>query len=187
MEELAGLMLTMDIEDQGEPSFVIHACKRGSSSIHDEVSKPASTYQETSMNLISSVEGSAQVSLREQLLDSFTRKFNPFHQFLEPNDPIHLAVNDPFSGNIGVQLRNNALFAVGAYFSDIEGSSDLGASHANDAELLVLQCMREAPSDLVAQALSLLAWRELMLGNDSMAYNYIGELAIRRLKSAICI
>jgi len=171
MEELASLMLTMDLEGQGEPSFTLPPgkskaiVKRESSSIRIPLAHATD-------NLVISVE------TKQRLLGCFMRKFNIFHQFIEES-PSRSIIQVQLSGDISDgQFRDYALLAVGAHLSENSDDLALSSTLAAIAEGMVLQCIRQRPSDLIIQGLALLAWRELMLGNDSMAYNYIGEFLI---------
>lgn len=185
MEDLASLMLTMDIEDRGEPSFMIPSAKMKPSK-HE---RPIITHNDP-QSLVANERvrppiSDPQSAIRKELIQNFTTNLNVFHQFLESNDPIYTSIDDPKEGGIDIQFRNNALYAAATHFSDAQYSPALGFEYAQFAESIVLRCMRETPNDLVAQGLTLLAWRELMLGNDSMAYNYIGKLTIQFLGSVL--
>ncbi|RDW59436.1 hypothetical protein BP6252_12523 [Coleophoma cylindrospora] len=167
MEELASLMLTMDLEGQGEPSFMLPPGK-GKSKARERSSDGDRPRQG------SDTEGEClpTVATREVLMEAFMQKFNPFHQFLELVDSELIVLQHDQIIDPGTEFRNNALFAVGAHLSDRSDSLHLSSTFARSAESMLLYCIREHSSDLVCQGLSLLAWRELMLGNDSMAYNY---------------
>lgn len=174
MEDLASLMLTMNIEDRGEPSFMIPSAKLRSS----DYGGPVIAHNSHQSNAVTERVRCAdpQSIIRKELVQDFTTKFNVFHQFLECDDPIHVSTENPKEGELDLQFRNHALFAAATHFSKVPNSLKLGSQYAMFAESIVLRCMRETPNDLVAQGLTLLAWRELMLGNDSMAYNYIGKI-----------
>jgi hypothetical protein len=109
-------------------------------------------------------------------LKSF-ESFNAFHQVLDPDEAASITRQDPIAmkGPLDEKFRNSAIFSVGASLSSTIGATELDSQYASYAEGIVLRCIREQPSDLVVQGLSLLSWRELQLGNDSMAYNYIGK------------
>ncbi|KAE9988504.1 hypothetical protein EG328_010543 [Venturia inaequalis] len=176
MEDLASLMLTMDIEDRGEPSFMIPSAKmRPSDHINPSMSHSSHQLQHAASELQRFPSSDPQSIIRKDLIQDFTNNFNIFHHFLESGDPIHTSIDEPKQGGLDLQFRNHALYAVATHFSKLPNSVDLGVQYAEFAESIVLRCMRETPNDLVSQGLTLLAWRELMLGNDSMAYNYIGK------------
>lgn len=175
MEDLASLMLTMDIEDRGEPSFMIpSASLRPLDHVSPTIVLNINQLQPAATELKTSRSADPQSIIRKELIQDFTSNFNVFHQFLECDDPIYASIDEPKQGGLDLQFRNNALYAAATHFSKVPNSLDLGSQYAEYAESIVLRCMREIPNDLVAQGLTLLAWRELMLGNDSMAYNYIG-------------
>lgn len=177
MEDLASLMLTMDIEDRGEPSFMIPSAKMRQSHHHrPSMAHNSHQLQHSAAELPRCMSTDPQSIIRRDLIQDFTSNFNVFHQFLEVDDPIHASIDEPKRGGLDLQFRNHALYAVATNFSKAPETVDLGLQYAEFAESIVLRCMRETPSDLVAQGLTLLAWRELMLGNDSMAYNYIGKV-----------
>ncbi|TVY71382.1 Nitrogen assimilation transcription factor nit-4, partial [Lachnellula suecica] len=167
MEELAGMMLTMAIEDKGEPSFTISSRKY----MNDAVAKPGVDPYLATQPTLQTFD--AQSESREKILACFLENFNSFHQILEPDEVRSLVLQDPTKGPLDEQLRSNAVLAVGASLSSVPGAAELELQHASFAEGIILRCIREQPSDLVVQGLSLLSWRELQLGNDSMAYNYI--------------
>jgi hypothetical protein len=169
MEELASLMLTMDLEGQGEPSFTLPP---GKSKVVFERDLPS---KDDLLNRDSGFR-EAPTQTREHLMDGFMQKFNIFHQFLDESDAKSIVQQLPCDEVGDDRFRNYALFSVGAHLSDDPEISALSSEFARSAESMVLQCLRQDSSDLVVQGLALLAWRELMLGNDSMAYNYIGEL-----------
>lgn len=176
MEDLASLMLTMDIEDRGEPSFMIPSAKmRPSDHPSPSVSHNSHQSQQAAAHLRSHLSTDPHSVIRKTLIQDFTNHFNVFHHFLESGDPIYTSTDEPKEGGLDLQFRNHALYAVATHFSTLPGSVELGVQYAEFAESIVLRCMRETPNDLVSQGLTLLAWRELMLGNDSMAYNYIGK------------
>jgi hypothetical protein len=169
MEELASLMLTMDIEDKGEPSFTISSRK-----------STLAAHRDPGVDTKDSIESdpgpfNVQSEIREQLLASFEH-FNAFHQVLDSDEAVSIIRQDPIvmKGPRDEKFRNSAILSVGASLSSIISAAELDSQYASYAEGIILQCIREQPSDLVVQGLSLLSWRELQLGNDSMAYNYIG-------------
>jgi hypothetical protein len=170
MEELASLMLTMDIEDKGEPSFTISSRK---STLAAHISPGVGPHDS-----IESIPGScdAQSETREQLVACF-KSFNAFHQVLDSDEVASVIRQDPIAmkAPLDEKFRNSAILSAGASLSSIISAADLDSQYASYAEGIILQCIREQPSDLVVQGLSLLSWRELQLGNDSMAYNYIGQ------------
>jgi hypothetical protein len=174
MEDLASLMLTMDIEDRGEPSFMIPSAKMRPAAhvgpMAHQDHRPKAVTEGVSFTI-----ADPQSTIRKQLIQDFAANFNVFHQFLECNDPIYSSIDNPKAGNLDLQFRNHALLAAATHFSKVPENLELGFQYAQFAESIVLRCMRETPNDLVAQGLTCLAWRELMLGNDSMAYNYIGR------------
>ncbi|KAG9238194.1 hypothetical protein BJ875DRAFT_480550 [Amylocarpus encephaloides] len=173
MEELASLLLTLDVEDKGEPSFMMSSGKSKAIEIYEQEVQFDSSAINT--NVTTTTEGSLRLSLesREQLMTLFMQRFNIFHQFLEEDDTASIVDTEPESGKPDFRFRNQALFAVGAYFSDLPEAYALGSLCALSAEAMAFHCIKWHPSDLVAQGLTLLAWRELVLGHDSMAYNYI--------------
>lgn len=175
MEELASLMLTMDIEGQGEPSFTITSGKvpKSPTTMKRELISPLSVKK--------SVASSSEP--REFLVDSFMENFNPFHQFLTRNEA-KLLKHGAIAISPDEEFRNHALFSVAAYFIEGPLTPGLGSKHVRLAENMLIECLRQWSSHLVVQGIALLAWRELVIGNDSMAYNYIGELSYMEKISA---
>ena len=169
MEELASLMLEMDIEEKGEPSFTIAAGKRNSSQIVDTTLSPQSLNK--CMQALSIPLPAKE--LLDHLMDCFGREFNGFHQFLDCREADILREHGADVNGLDSQFRNAALLAVAACFSTREDAVHIGAEYASLAESLPLRCIKEQPSDIVVQGLTLLAWKELMFGIPSMAYNYI--------------
>ena len=183
MEELASLMLEMDIEEKGEPSFTIAAGKRQA---------PETDYQMSPLEAVVSIpreQGAEPLApeisqeLLGHLVDCFVRHFNSYHQFLDTKDIEHLKVHGFDTIDIDCRFRNAALLAVAACFSDQEDAKQIGASYSVLAQGLPFHCIRHRPSDLVVQGLALLAWKELVFGNPSMAYNYICTMALHRNES----
>lgn len=169
MEELASLMLTVKLEDQGEPSFAISSGKPRFAPGLD----PPEQYSR-SLSLDTASSSDPIQSLQSNLLQNFMERFNVYHQVIDAAEWSSLRAVDLTSGNIDARFRNYALFAIAAYLSG-EDLSYLSKEYAAVAEGIALQCIRERPTDLVVQGFSLLSWRELQLGNDSMAYNYTGK------------
>jgi hypothetical protein len=170
MEELASLMLTMELEDQGEPSFTLPPGKGKAKQSKEVLPDGERPTHSTGADL----ESTLPPEIRQQLVDCFMRRFNIFHKFLEESDATSIALCLSGRDEPDVEFRNYTLLSVGSHLSDRSDSSELSAKLAESAENMVLECIRRHSSDLVCQGLSLLAWRELVLGNDSMAYNYIG-------------
>ncbi|KAL3421939.1 fungal specific transcription factor domain-containing protein [Phlyctema vagabunda] len=169
MEDLGLMMLRMGIEDGGEPSFTIATANRrtrGSISRQKELQSIVSA-SDAKLNL----QVLQDVELRHHLLYCFCRDFNPFHQVLVPEDIPRLEAGDYTLWTPDEQLRNIAAFAAGALFSDRVNAHEVGQQCAEHAENMILRCLKYDPSDLVVQGLSLLAWRDLSLGNDSMSWN----------------
>lgn len=177
MEELASLMLEMDIEEKGEPSFTIAAGKRMA---------PEIEYQHTPSEAVTNIDHASgteqqipKVSqeLLEYLVDSFVCHFNGFHQFLDTADIKDLKICGINVDTIDCRFRNASLLAVAARFSNREDARQVGQAFSTLAQSLPLHCFKHRPSDLVVQGLALLAWQELMFGVPSMAYNYICMMA----------
>ena len=174
MEELASLMLTMDLEGQGEPSFTLPP---GNSQIAFKLDVPSNL--EPSKQ-VQGVHDASTLTLetKRHLVSCFMQKFNIFHEFLDERDAKSIIQQELPDDQVDSQFRNYALFAVGAHLSDDPDIFPLSSEFAGSAERMVLESIRQHSSDLIAQGLVLLAWRELVLGNNSMAYNYIGELPL---------
>ncbi|TGO81017.1 hypothetical protein BPOR_1423g00010 [Botrytis porri] len=165
MKELASLMLTMDIEEKGEPSFTIPRNKSasGQNSIPTENLNP-------DMN---SGKIGFYTETRTHLVECFMAAFNIYHQFIEQAELQTILLETTFSTEPDFDFRNHALLSVGAFLSPKPDAKELRSHHATSAENILLRCIRDHPSDLVVQGLALLSWRELMLENNSMAYTYI--------------
>jgi hypothetical protein len=178
MEELASLMLEMDIEEKGEPSFTIAAGKRIA---------PETEYQHSQVEAIVS-NGREQETeplvpqiskeLLEHLVDCFVCHFNGFHQFLDGKDVEDLKMCGVEVNTIDCHFRNAALLAVAARFSTREDARQAGTAYSILAQGLPFHCIKHRPSDLVIQGLALLAWQELAFGVPSMAYNYICMITV---------
>jgi len=167
MEEIASLMLTMDIEDRGEPSFIITPGKSrfeidSHIHLHD-----LPTLKQVDSNVIFPQQFS-RPELRHIMVEMFMLHFNSFHQVIDAEEARTIISNVSDALEIDLQFRNNALLSVGAHLCLDPDAAVLGAQYAAAAESLALTCTRQKPSDLVVQGLSLLSWRELQLGNDSM-------------------
>jgi hypothetical protein len=170
MEELASLMLTMEIEDKGEPSFTISSRKSTSATLGDPGIDTRDPQHASDPPLRSF---GAHSETREQLVTCFMESFNKFHQVLDLDETVSIGLQEPMECALDEQFRSCAILAVSASLSSIPNAAQLESKYASFAESIVLRCIREQPSDLVVQGLSLLSWREMQLGNDSMAYNYI--------------
>lgn len=171
MEELATLMLKMDVEDRGEPSFTITPGKSVTHPAHAERDALVS-FSRTVENLRPAID--LNFEDRDHLVQCFLGDFNPYHQFMSSEEAPGLVVPDIAEGNeIDAVFRENALLAVATCFTPRPDLTEQGTVYAAAAESLVLRCIKDQPSDLVVQGLALLSWRELMFGSPAMAYNYI--------------
>jgi hypothetical protein len=181
MEELASLMLTMDVNGQGEPSFMMTSRDRKSSNIESQNLPVEYSEKGIGTRVESPIHESLILTLqsRQELMYCFMENFNIFHQYLDYKESISVVMADMNSSNPDFIFRNYALYSVAAYFSDTPELHNIGRMCALSAENMVLNCIRKNASDLIVQGLSLLAWRELNFGNDDMAYNYIGNLTLQ--------
>ncbi|KAF7940297.1 uncharacterized protein EAE98_000424 [Botrytis deweyae] len=170
MKELASLMLTMDIEEKGEPSFTIPRNKSSSrqNSVSTENLNPDTSSHDTDLGKIG-----FYTETRTHLVECFMAAFNIYHQFIEQGELQTILLETTFSTELDFDFRNHALLSVGAFLSPKSDAKKLSIHHSTSAENILLRCIREHPSDLVVQGLALLSWRELMLENNSMAYTYI--------------
>lgn len=172
MEEIASLMLTMDLEGRREPSFMLPPAGKGKPKQSQLSQGSARVWLDPDTDKGSTTH----VETRKALTDSFMKQFNVFHRFVEEIDTQSIILPHAGITKPDEEFRNNALLSIGAHLSNRLDSLELSSLFAGYAEEMVLQCLKQHSSDLVCQGISLLAWRELILGNDSMAYNYIGEL-----------
>jgi hypothetical protein len=177
MEDLASLMLTMDVNGQREPSFMMTSSSQKASVVEGQGIRAdiMECIEETPIHQNLNLS----ISIRQHLMFFFMENFNIFHQYLDFEDSILAVSSDHNFGNPDLRFRNYAIFAVGGYFSDTPDLQCIGRLCASKAESMALSCMRNNTSDLLVQGLSLLAWRELTLGNDDMAYSYIGKSALQ--------
>jgi len=88
MEELATLMLEMDLAEKGEPSFTIAAGNRKSAPTETEAGSVL-IEGEPGKNLPVGCDSTPLLpELLHHLVDYFVMHFNTFHQFLDSNDVI---------------------------------------------------------------------------------------------------
>lgn len=159
-------MLQLDVADIGEPSFTLSSNKS-----REEIPNIFTARQNPD-----SYNGAIlSTDNQKQLVKCFAGEFNRFHQFLDPHESENLILSIPDAKDSDMSFRNSALLAVAAFCSDVPLLNDLQEHFFTKAESLILQSIREKPSDLVVQGLALLAWIELNRGSDSMAYNWIGK------------
>ena len=177
MEELASLMLKVDIEDLGEPSFTILA-REAPVPIAAAKKRPSLPLAATSSPEESEFR-TAELEIRRHLIGCFMQTFNKYHQFLDLEEAEMIIASERSAEDIDLQFRNDAIFAVASCLSPRIEVVQAGDFYATSADNVILQCIRETPNDLIVQGLSLLSWRELMFGTPSMAYNYIGEWSER--------
>ncbi|KAI5195849.1 hypothetical protein E4T38_08844 [Aureobasidium subglaciale] len=165
MNELSSLMLQLDVADIGEPSFTLSSHRTPQELVPDT----------SGLSREARLDGETTVSQddRRQLLKCFSETFNRFHQFLDLKEALSWSKLDLGSQEVDLEFRNYALLAVAASCSDLQRLRDMQAHFSTHAESLVLRCIKERASDLVVQGLALLAWIELKVGSDSMAYNWI--------------
>ena len=171
LEDLGSLMLRLGIEDQGEPCFTIST---GSSNLGRAALPQPKEYRHPrhvshSDEILRVLH---DIALRQHLLECFCLYFNPFHQVFDSSQIQQIRGEDPNLYSADVHMRIVAVLAIGAHLSDLADSDQIGEHCAEYAELLIPKCFKYYPSDYLVQALSLLAWRELILGNDSMSYYF---------------
>lgn len=176
MNELASLMLQLDVADVGEPSFTLASPRTP----QGHVSETHAMISEASLD-------DDEITLSredcQQLLECFSSDFNHFHQFLSPGEVENWSLKELRPQEVDLEFRNCALLAVAASCSAQQRFSDLWEHFSKRAKSLVFRSIREQASDLVVQGLALLAWIELKTGSDSMAYNWIGEYHVIVKKS----
>ncbi|KAH0401512.1 hypothetical protein KCU89_g4085, partial [Aureobasidium melanogenum] len=165
MNELSSLMLQLDVADIGEPSFTLSSNKA-----REEILPNIFTARQNPDSYNGAI---LSTDNQKQLVKCFAGEFNRFHQFLDPHESENLILSIPDAKDSDMSFRNSALLAVAAFCSDVPLLNDLQEYFFTKAESLILQSIREKPSDLVVQGLALLAWVELNRGSDSMAYNWI--------------
>lgn len=173
LEELASLMLTMDIEEKGEPSFTIPSGKDKYSSRSEKDITGVMGF-DSSHHEINYTDNELHPETRRQLIDCFMTSFNIYHQFISQAELQCMLMETTAPTEPDLGFRNHALLSVGAFLSPNSDLKALSTHHAISAENILLRCIREHPSDLAVQGLALLSWRELILENNSMAYTYIG-------------
>ncbi|KAL1301910.1 hypothetical protein AAFC00_006088 [Neodothiora populina] len=170
IEELSSLMLKVQIEDRGEPSFTISSIQ---STVPDSHSVSQAGPKANVRELNTSLSTSSNHELRQHLVACFMDEFNVYHRFLDSEDANLLVNGSEGENELDAHFRNNALFAVASFFSGQQHVRLLEENYYSNASNLALQCIASQPSDLVIQGLALLGWRDLMLGAHSMAYNWI--------------
>ncbi|EPE27009.1 Zn2/Cys6 DNA-binding protein [Glarea lozoyensis ATCC 20868] len=175
MEELASLMLSMDVNGQAEPSFMMTSSNKKTSRLGSESFNTGDFTQGVGSVRENNVPQDFILSLqdKQQLMYLFMENFNVFHQYLDLEDSVSVVNTDCNQERSDVCFRNYAIFSVGAYFSEAPELQHIGKICVSLAENMLLSCIRNNTSDLIVQGTSLLAWREITLGNDDMAYNFI--------------
>ncbi|KAL1791752.1 hypothetical protein ACET3X_009503 [Alternaria dauci] len=170
MEELGLMMLRLGINDEGEPSFTITT---GQSSSSDSVAPQQEPHLVNStLDSRSPMHVLENLALRRHLVGCFYQHFNPFHQVLTPVDVLNLEAGDYTRWSPDEMLRNVAVLAVGSHFSDHSDALMIGEQCAEDAEKMTFHCLRRYASYILVQGFSLLAWRDLTFGRDSMSWNF---------------
>ncbi|KAG9907471.1 hypothetical protein KCU94_g3989, partial [Aureobasidium melanogenum] len=141
MNELSSLMLQLDVADIGEPSFTLSSNKA-----REEIFPNIFTIKQ---NLDSYNGAGLSTDNQKQLVKCFAEQFNRFHQFLDPHEAESLILSIPDAKDSDMSFRNSALLAVAAFCSDVPLLNNLQEHFFTQAESLVLQSIREKPSDLV--------------------------------------
>ncbi|RVX72746.1 hypothetical protein B0A52_04145 [Exophiala mesophila] len=172
MDELASLMLEMDIEEKGEPSFTIAAGRRRPSQLDQTGIHDVGQTSNQQKRMMTAIDVSPETI--RHLVDCFITHFNPFHQFIEPHEKEQIIHSGTEVADLGLSFRNAALLAVGSCFSDHEDAKATGLAYFDLASSLPLISIKQCPGELVVQGLVLLSWHELMFGMASSAYNYVG-------------
>lgn len=185
MEELASLMLEMDIEEKGEPSFNIAAGKRMAAEVDYQHPSPEAVVSSGHRQGLEPQIPQVSKELLEHLMDCFVTHFNGFHQFLDAKDIEDIKTCGVDVDIVDCRFRNAALLAVAAHFSSREDAKQAGQGFSTIAQDLPLYCMKHRPSDLVVQGLALLAWQELMFGVQSLAYTYTCMFTSASMKTIV--
>jgi hypothetical protein len=117
--------------------------------------------------------------LKKELLELFMTSINTFHHFVYPvSIDVIFDVDDSIS-----TFLHCAILAAGSRLSRRENAKEVGDAFALHAESLALICCREDPCLIVAQALTIMCWRELSLENENMAWMYNCEFEKNRMLS----
>ncbi|RDW59027.1 hypothetical protein BP5796_11951 [Coleophoma crateriformis] len=171
IDEMGAMMWKMNIGQSGEPSFT-----GPSGNFHlSQASAPITDrrcllpLRETG-HQTTFTELSQDLGMKQLLAELFILYFNPVHLFLQPGTM--LSVEDYPHADPGLRLLHTAIFAAALRYSIIDGSEELSDVLMEHAEATALKCCKTCPSVKVVQALSILCWRELNEGHDSMAWIY---------------
>ncbi|KAH7033734.1 uncharacterized protein B0I36DRAFT_362369 [Microdochium trichocladiopsis] len=111
-------------------------------------------------------------SLEMELLGLFERWVNPIHKFLDEKTTQALQLELGKDWNESPLLRL-AVLSAGSLITSNKEARAYGDALSGHAESIALAACRRQPNIGTIQALSLLAWRELGLDNENMAWLYI--------------
>lgn len=109
--------------------------------------------------------------LVSHLGDCFLRYINPYYQFIDQATytlPRVFTHESP-----STQCFYISILAAGACYSHRTEVKEIGVILAHHVQQYVLYCYRQQPNSLLARALSILAWRELSIGNDTASWMYL--------------
>ncbi|RDW85153.1 hypothetical protein BP6252_02743 [Coleophoma cylindrospora] len=169
MSELGSLMLSLNIEDQGEPSFTLASGRLKPIDMLPQ----AMSIEEASGAYTTKPSAFDDLELLSHLRDCFLKYFNPNHQTLSPQDILDFNPEGFWSQTLDRNFRDSAIYAIGARYSERYNNPVIEEQMANFARSLLFECLQNYSSVFVVQGCSLMAWRELMTGNNSMSFNYI--------------
>ena len=176
MEDLGSMMLKLGLNDEGEPCFTISTTNAHVPSTKEQPRSPNTEdlLQDDGSDRFHPVF--SNLELRRHLVEQFCTHFNRFHQVLCPSEVRTIIQQDLSFYSDDMLFRNLALLAIGSMYSDSSDAADLCQFAANNAEGLILRCLKFCATPLVVQGLTLLSWLHLMLGNDMASWNFNCEL-----------
>ncbi|KAH6987122.1 hypothetical protein EDB80DRAFT_731379 [Ilyonectria destructans] len=113
--------------------------------------------------------------LQHELAANFLDYVNPCYQFIERG-----AFDRSFqytNASIDLQTFYSAAFALGACYSARNDARNIGAAFGLHVEQLIFKCYRTRPDHNLARSLTMLALRELSIGNNNVGWMHLSLAA----------
>lgn len=171
-QELGTVRWKLALDNQGVPSFT--GPSSALSSLID-VPKPV-PYHPWPLSQINYEDVSCYLEDRklvDDFLGCFWNNVNPWYQFVNYQAYRSWTVDGSKVKQLHQKALDCAILAAGACYSDHPSASKAGKTLALYAESLNLPCYHTMPSLTLLQVLSVMSWRELMLGTTNLAWMHL--------------
>ncbi|KAF7552871.1 hypothetical protein G7Z17_g4020 [Cylindrodendrum hubeiense] len=175
--DLAATMWKMALDSGGSPSIIgpggFFSFFANSPGFNAEEANSASQLDSKLRNFWKYAQDQ---ELLDELAANFLEYVNPYYQFIERGAfNRHLQYTHT---SIDQQIFYSAAYALGACYSARGEAREIGAAFSLHVEQLVFNCYRTRPDHNLARSLTMLALRELSIGNNNVGWMHLSMLAV---------